>query len=243
MRKFIDLIDKRFGRLVVISLSEKNKWGGYRWLCQCDCGNQKEINSRALVTNNTRSCGCLLKESTSKREFINLLDQKFGKLTVISQAEGRYNRQILWNCLCECGNETIVTSGNLRRGSTKSCGCYQKDVQRSLHTTHGLSGTAAYREYVEKGRKLLDIEWTKEMDKSLKTFQPVCVICGSDYRMSTDHVYPFSKGYGLRPGNAVRLCTSCNVRKHDKTPEELPRESRYRILLAAKKFENYWNNK
>lgn len=48
---------------------------------------------------------------------------KFGKLT----AE-EYLGNGLWRCICECGNETIVTSkqlpmpGSKRRG-TKSCGC------------------------------------------------------------------------------------------------------------------------
>lgn len=31
----------------------------------------------------------------------------------------------MWECLCECGEKRNVTSGNLRSGNTKSCGCDQ----------------------------------------------------------------------------------------------------------------------
>ena len=31
-----------------------------------------------------------------------------------------------WLCVCDCGNETIVTGVNLRRGYTRSCGCINK---------------------------------------------------------------------------------------------------------------------
>jgi hypothetical protein len=28
-----------------------------------------------------------------------------------------------WNCICDCGNETVVSGTKLRKGHTKSCGC------------------------------------------------------------------------------------------------------------------------
>lgn len=36
----------------------------------------------------------------------------------------------MWLCRCNCGNETIVSSNNLRRGLTKSCGCLRKERVR-----------------------------------------------------------------------------------------------------------------
>lgn len=32
-----------------------------------------------------------------------------------------------WRCQCECGNEVLVQTYNLKSGNTKSCGCLQKD--------------------------------------------------------------------------------------------------------------------
>lgn len=73
--KVLDLIGKRFGRLVVISRSNNTKNGKSQWLCRCDCGEEKIINSSDLQSGNTKSCGCLHKEFASK---IGKLNKKHG---------------------------------------------------------------------------------------------------------------------------------------------------------------------
>lgn len=59
--RYKDLIGKRFGKLVVVSLVSREK--GTRWLCKCDCGNEKILKQNNLLSKNTRSCGCLFKEA------------------------------------------------------------------------------------------------------------------------------------------------------------------------------------
>lgn len=61
---------------------------------------------------------------------------KFGKLTAICLVEKNGQRHRYWKCRCECGNETIVDSGDLRKGHTRSCGCARKT--RSLPKWEGL---------------------------------------------------------------------------------------------------------
>lgn len=53
---------------------------------------------------------------------LDLTGQKFGKLTVISEAPKR-GKHCHWNCVCECGNKRVVRTNNLRMGTSKSCGC------------------------------------------------------------------------------------------------------------------------
>lgn len=53
----------------------------------------------------------------------SLYGQKFNKLTVIGLAK-RENYRSFWECICECGNKTVVREDHLKSGSTKSCGCY-----------------------------------------------------------------------------------------------------------------------
>jgi len=65
-RKRIDLTGQKFGRLTVVKYVENDKWNKSRWLCQCDCGNQKNILSNSLKSNRTKSCGCLNKENITK---------------------------------------------------------------------------------------------------------------------------------------------------------------------------------
>ena len=63
MSKPIDITGQRFGSLVAIKRVESNKSGKARWLCQCDCGNQKIIDRYCLTKGWTKSCGCLQTES------------------------------------------------------------------------------------------------------------------------------------------------------------------------------------
>ena len=72
------------------------------------------------------------------KKYIDLIGQKFGRLTVISQAEtvkdskGYDVRQ--WNCICDCGNKEIkvVKEHCLKYGNTKSCGCLQKEAASNV---------------------------------------------------------------------------------------------------------------
>ena len=57
------------------------------------------------------------------RKYPSLVGQRFGKLTVIAQAESSPSGRSKWLCRCDCGNESIVFGNNLRRGTTVSCGC------------------------------------------------------------------------------------------------------------------------
>lgn len=53
-----------------------------------------------------------------------MIGEKFGKLTVIG-IYGKKNKhgRMHYLCKCSCGNEKVVSRGNLRSGHTKSCGC------------------------------------------------------------------------------------------------------------------------
>ena len=56
-----------FGDLTVLKeLSERNKQGLIKYLCQCKCGNQIEIEGSYLKNGRTTHCGCKLKENQSK---------------------------------------------------------------------------------------------------------------------------------------------------------------------------------
>lgn len=66
MGKKINMLGKRFGRLIVIKENSKGSNGGLRYWCKCDCGNEKEINGYSLRIGETQSCGCLNREIISK---------------------------------------------------------------------------------------------------------------------------------------------------------------------------------
>ena len=62
---------------------------------------------------------------------VDLTGQKIHRLTVIKKAENYINPNgkefPQWLCQCECGNQTIVRESSLKRGTTHSCGCLQRE--------------------------------------------------------------------------------------------------------------------
>ena len=107
-----------------------------QWECLCECGNIFTATTKTLRSGQTKSCGCLLRESVYDRTFKDLTGQKFGKLTVLYRAadyiEPNGRLRTMWHCVCECGNEKDIRGNNLTSKSTQSCGCLTKENARSI---------------------------------------------------------------------------------------------------------------
>lgn len=111
-----DLTGKVFGKLTVLSPSDKRVGGGMVWRCQCSCGRIIEASSHNLLQGGTQSCGC--------KKGKDLTGQRFGKLTAQYTLEQRHTSgALIWHCKCDCGNECNVRSIELLEGATQSCGC------------------------------------------------------------------------------------------------------------------------
>lgn len=71
----------------------------------------------------------------------DLTGQKFNKLTALSRAENRVTSSgkqvVMWNCLCDCGNTTIVSRANLTSGNVISCGCANRKYNNIVGTKYG----------------------------------------------------------------------------------------------------------
>ena len=63
----LDLLGQRFGRWSVKKKAGYDKRYAVLWLCECDCGNKKTVNSYNLRSGDSKSCGCLKKDITTKR--------------------------------------------------------------------------------------------------------------------------------------------------------------------------------
>src|SRR6266851_8588788 len=60
-----DITGERFERWTVLSYSHKFKQRTY-WLCRCDCGTERVIKAQNLCAGESRSCGCIRKETLVK---------------------------------------------------------------------------------------------------------------------------------------------------------------------------------
>lgn len=89
-----DYVGKRFGRLTVVSYSEKRR-GLHYWKCKCDCGNFCEVGQTSLQNGETVSCGCLSEEK--RRETmkhmdgtsIRILEENLSGRLIASNTSGR----------------------------------------------------------------------------------------------------------------------------------------------------------
>lgn len=114
------------------------------------------------------------------------IGEKFGRLTVISQAPSRISLKDVQifcvNVKCDCGNEKIVAEYKLRQGFSKSCGClprgskgnplykiYKKEYKTWCMMKDRCSNTAPeriYKHYAGKGIKVCD-RWLKDFQNFL----------------------------------------------------------------------------
>ena len=148
MRKIKDLTGQRFGKLIVIERAEDKiePSGRHRimWLCKCECGNIKSVQTNSLQRGFTKTCGCCGFATVNSRCFDDLTGKRFGKLTVIEQSDyyispNKKHKEIRWKCECDCGNICYVNSYCLKDKLTTSCGCYQRE-QTSECNTNNLIG-------------------------------------------------------------------------------------------------------
>ena len=60
-----DITGDKFGRLTPLYyVREKNK---LFWICKCDCGTETKVRADHILQGKTKSCGCIAKEMTIKR--------------------------------------------------------------------------------------------------------------------------------------------------------------------------------
>lgn len=76
---------------------------------------------------------------------------KFGRLTItsIEMVKRGLSIRAMANAICECGDSRQYFFGNIKRGVTTSCGCYNSEIAQKKHTQpnpcNGLSRHPLYR--------------------------------------------------------------------------------------------------
>ena len=137
-------------------------------------------------------------ERKTPKNKINLLGNRYGKLVVIAEAEGRYTSggqyKSYWKCLCDCGKEVEISGEKLRKGHTKSCGCLVK----SGWTKEDLTG--------QKFGRLTVIRFIPPNERTTKGYSWWCRCdCGNEIK-----AYPFKLKNGMQQ--------SCGCLKEEMKP-------------------------
>ena len=59
---------------------------------------------------------------------IDIVGNRYGRLTVIERVGKDKSGHSTWKCVCDCKKEIIVPKNSLTYGSTKSCGCIRNEL-------------------------------------------------------------------------------------------------------------------
>jgi hypothetical protein len=239
---FINETGNRYGRWLVIERGQNGKGGSAQWICLCDCGNTSLIRGADLRHGKTQSCGCANMENSSNALTIDLLGQRFGRLVVVKRAKNQdHDNHAYWECLCDCGSIIITSSKRLRNGTTKSCGCFRKDVLSLPNKNAALLWH--YRNYTKSAKKRR-IEWNISLDLFDEITRLNCYFCGTEPvlikthkifsgaipRNGIDRLDSFS---GYSTDNVVPCCKTCNYAKGIMSEDEFYRwiKTAYKHLL------------
>ena len=102
---------------------------------------QEEVNQEVLHQNKI----CQLHQTKIYMpKKVNLVGQVFSQLTVMAKAIFQIYGDVRWICECSCGGVSVVTSNNLIKNHSKSCGCLVSKTCGERFTKHGLS-SGGYR--------------------------------------------------------------------------------------------------
>lgn len=128
--KHKDLVGQKFGKLTVIEATSERRHGSVVWKCLCDCGNPNPVyaTTEGLRVGDNTTCGCSNKarDKFAKENRINLIGKRYGRLLVLKDTDQRTpHGNVMWECLCDCGNKILVSTNHLQSGNTKSCGCLE----------------------------------------------------------------------------------------------------------------------
>lgn len=126
-----DSIGTQYGELTIIGPAPSLDGRAYVH-ARCSCGNENDYRLKDLKTGNTKSCGCLKRNSNllrHRKEAETNVGKIFGKLKVLSVVETT-NGPAKVLCRCECGNEGIYRINALKANNVRSCGCLKKEKNR-----------------------------------------------------------------------------------------------------------------
>lgn len=174
--KSTSLIGQKFGLLTVVGKLDEKRYNYNVWEVRCDCGNTDVAITGHLTSGSKKSCGCL------PNRVEDLSGTKRNLLTVIEMADFRSsNNEVLWKCLCDCGEDAYVTRDKLLSDHTKSCGCL-KDLRLEKHP-NWQGGVSLVTKSLRRNLK----EWKQ---KSLETTDYRCMISNKQGRLIVHHANP-----------------------------------------------------
>lgn len=106
--------------------------------------NLKHENTMIEDKSEVSSDSANVKPKRKRKPFKDFTNTRLGRLLIVSEAEPDKWKNMQWFCRCDCGKYIVVAGSSIRRGATKSCGCWNKESSTTRATKHGLHSHALY---------------------------------------------------------------------------------------------------
>jgi hypothetical protein len=107
-----------YGLLTVIQFDSQSAAGKRRYLCQCECGEQKVILGASLMTGRATSCGCVRRRMTAATGRANV---KHGHRVGERQQNPTRAYSIWMNMKARCGNPDHKSYANYGGRGIRVC--------------------------------------------------------------------------------------------------------------------------
>lgn len=190
----------RYGSLVTLKPSGINKYGHSTWLCQCDCGVQKDLGASKLKSHQVRSCGCRRYERKHGHT-----GTKFATPTYVSWAkmvarcrpgncnEARYSQRGISVCERWLKFENFLADMGERPSSDHSIdrypdndGNYNPENCRWATRSEQARNTSITRNVIARGKKQCLSAWAEETGIPISTIRRRLAIgWGAEEALST----------------------------------------------------------
>lgn len=132
------IINRKFGRLLVISKCAKryrhrNIRASY-WMCLCNCGKSKIVNTSNLLKGNTKSCGCLQFEVAYQGVHFGAIKQKERNKIMNTKKYKFWRREVLKrdNSTCQiCSSKKNIVVHHLLS--------FSKNIKHRFNLNNGIA--------------------------------------------------------------------------------------------------------
>ena len=124
-------------------------------------------------------------------KYNNETGSKHNRLNVIAELEQRSkDRSVMYLCICDCGNKSVVSGSNLRSGHIKSCGCLSSEKaskrMKISARKHGMFGTKVYGAWAAMKGRCENVN-----DKSYKNYGGRGIKVSKDWSSSFINFYKY----------------------------------------------------
>ena len=160
-----------------------------------------------------------------------MIGEKFTRLTVKKFSHKDENHRKWWVCVCDCGVEKTLHTGNLRSGNTRSCGCLARDSAKNRVLPNDIAVINQIILQYKRHAKDRGINFELPYETVERLVRGSCYYCGviggnlkktknlkEGFRHNGIDRVDSSKNYTEE--NVVSCCGACNISKRDMSAKE-----------------------